>query len=600
MNSKQAVAVTIAIAALALQLTSKKEESVTKTIERVKPKLVEKNQYADIDARFEKKAKEVMADTVWLQKQSEARFYPRKLFVSKEKATQTAIQILKQNDANFAKSLSWSTYEVSYQESFSGKVTKSSEYIQLQQKVDGIPIANQSLSVMLQNFQGQTAIRSVEANFKADPEDFPSADSANLNSEQAERLAREASNAEDNMLWHQEPKFYDNYKGKTRLLTSFEFQGIHNKAFVDLHSKEVFLEDNRHAATAQITGFGIFGDYHQEREALDQLPMPFIQVQLGEEVLVADQDGNLDLPDELSGEELSVQLVSEQIKIRSIGTSDLEIAIDEATDLSKALVVNPRMTRSTALSQIAQVNAFYHSHRLAGFFRSLGLDVLRQMNYQMPINVNIQQNAQGERMDCNAFYSSGTLNFFRESSRCINTAVNKVIYHEFGHFMDDVFGGIKRNNAGRGLSEGWGDVLAIMLTRESNLTRIAFDPAAGSRDANNEFQYPTSTRGLLNTPIHTLGTALSGFSWRLYKGLEEKLGNEEQAYARMVELVIPSLFSNAQTIPQVIRESLLRDDDDSDPSNGTPNQDVILQAALAHSLGSYLSLPQPANLNDLP
>lgn len=70
-------------------------------------------------------------------------------------------------------------------------------------------------------------------------------------------------------------------------------------------------------------------------------------------------------------------------------------------------------------------------------------------------------------------------------------------------------------------------------------------------------------------------------SWRV--GLIAKLGDVDgEALARA--LVMPSLPSNAADIPGAVREVFLRDDDDGDLSNGTPNSDVLLPAAQQHGL----------------
>jgi hypothetical protein len=59
---------------------------------------------------------------------------------------------------------------------------------------------------------------------------------------------------------------------------------------------------------------------------------------------------------------------------------------------------------------------------------------------------------------CNASYASNQINFYARGGNCNMTAFNSVIYHEWGHGVDDAFGGISQTD---GLSEGWGDILSI-------------------------------------------------------------------------------------------------------------------------------------------
>jgi hypothetical protein len=83
---------------------------------------------------------------------------------------------------------------------------------------------------------------------------------------------------------------------------------------------------------------------------------------------------------------------------------------------------------------------------------------------------------------------------------------------------------------------------------------------------------------------HALGQAWAGFVWHAREGLIAAEG-EAAGDARIRALVLPSLPSNAPTIPDAVREVFLRDDDDGDLSNHTPHWDVLLAAANRHGLG---------------
>ncbi len=178
---------------------------------------------------------------------------------------------------------------------------------------------------------------------------------------------------------------------------------------------------------------------------------------------------------------------------------------------------------------------------------------------------------------CNAYYSPAgrTINFFRAGGGCNNSAEASIIAHEYGHFVDDTFGGITDG----GLSEGWGDLLACFLLRDPVIGGDLFHSSGQLRTCDNDYRYPRSG----HDSVHELGQAWSGFAWHARAGLMAAHG-AEAGEARARALIMPSLVTNAPDIPAAVREVFLRDDDDGDLRNGTPNWDVLLAAAERHGL----------------
>ena len=194
---------------------------------------------------------------------------------------------------------------------------------------------------------------------------------------------------------------------------------------------------------------------------------------------------------------------------------------------------------------------------------------------------------------CNAYFSPAnrSLSFFHSGGGCQNSAERSVVGHEYGHFVDDAYGGILDG----GLSEGWGDVLSC-LTRKDPVVGPDLLPGQIIRTCDNDYVYPASG----SDEVHALGQAWSGFVWHVRAGLVADLG-EDEGDALTRALVLPSLRSNAADIPAAVREVFLRDDDDGDLSNHTPHWDVLMAAAQRHGLDFVVGgdLTAPAAVTDL-
>jgi hypothetical protein len=228
-------------------------------------------------------------------------------------------------------------------------------------------------------------------------------------------------------------------------------------------------------------------------------------------------------------------------------------------------------------ADLAQVTAYVFVDATRNFVEANGVstDVLGE---PLATNTNIAST-------CNAFYSpfDRSINFFQSGGGCNNSATDSITAHEYGHFVDDALGGITDG----GLSEGWGDLLSCFLL---GVPEVGFDllPGQALRSCLNDYVFPPGG----NDEVHNLGQAWAGFAFRAREGLIAKLGPVDgEALARA--LVLPSLPSNAGDILAAVREVFLRDDDDGDLGNGTPNFDVLLPAAQVHGVDIAIGVAAP-------
>lgn len=179
--------------------------------------------------------------------------------------------------------------------------------------------------------------------------------------------------------------------------------------------------------------------------------------------------------------------------------------------------------------------------------------------------------------NCNAYYVGNTINFYVAGGGCANTAFSTVIAHEWGHGLDERFGGIS-NATGDGLSEGWGDILGMYLV-DSNLLGSGFQSAGVPlRNGINNRTYPQTGQ-----PIHTAGQVWMGFAWELRTRLKAVLPLQT-AIDVSNDIVVGSIVADATNQVDAVREVFIADDDDGNLFNGTPHYFQLADAAAVKAL----------------
>ncbi|MBL8751334.1 MAG: hypothetical protein JNK78_19410 [Planctomycetes bacterium] len=186
---------------------------------------------------------------------------------------------------------------------------------------------------------------------------------------------------------------------------------------------------------------------------------------------------------------------------------------------------------------------------------------------------------------CNAYYSGNTINFYATGGGCNNTAFSTIVAHEWGHGLDDRYGGISQVD---GLSEAWGDTLAFYLA-DSPILGSGFSTAGvGIRNGNNATQYPASGG------VHTQGQSFMGFAWKLRDHLATTLGNRPSAIAITNDIVLGSIVADATDQQAAVLEVFVADDDDGNLANHTPHWADLVWACDQHSL------PYPGQTSPVP
>jgi subtilisin-like proprotein convertase family protein len=193
------------------------------------------------------------------------------------------------------------------------------------------------------------------------------------------------------------------------------------------------------------------------------------------------------------------------------------------------------------------------------------------LDRQLQANVNLNQT-------CNAHWDGSTINLYSGGSGCANTGlISDVMYHEWGHGLDDNTGGIEDG----GFSEGYGDVMSVMLNH-SNILGIGFRTNGGGpvRDLEPDMVYPRDAGG----EVHSEGLIIAGAFWDLFKELRGTYGEDgaQDVYSKLALKVI----STASRYTDVYDALLVIDDDNGSLGDGTPNYCSINKAFAIHGLAT--------------
>lgn len=220
-------------------------------------------------------------------------------------------------------------------------------------------------------------------------------------------------------------------------------------------------------------------------------------------------------------------------------------------------------------AEIAQAMVYHHGNVVINYARRY--IHTPWFDKTLLANVNISST-------CNAYWNGTSVNFFSAGRsgniQCANTGlISDVMYHEWGHGLDHNTGGIQD----RAYSEGFGDIVSLLLTR-SNILGIGFKLDGGFvRDLAPDKVYPKD-----KGEEHAEGLIIASTFYDLYLAMKEKMG-DDAAINKLSEYAFKSIFT-ASKYTDVYKALLIIDDNDSNPGNGTPNLCTLNKVFTAHGL----------------
>lgn len=229
----------------------------------------------------------------------------------------------------------------------------------------------------------------------------------------------------------------------------------------------------------------------------------------------------------------------------------------------------------------AALNTFLAVHEVTEFVKPFlaGVTVPLLVN-GIQANVNMQ-----DANLCNAFYNGASINFFRQGNGCANTAlINDIVYHEWGHALDDDLGVTTTPNGivDGAFSEGIGDIMGFLMTGKEQIGSgiILNNANGGVRTVNNTKRHPPANAQ--EAEVHEAGQIIGGAVWDLRKNLVALYGPEE-GNDKTADLMLKHLTMADRYIESYAAMMRL-DDNDNNPATRSPHYCSITKAFAAHNL----------------
>lgn len=178
---------------------------------------------------------------------------------------------------------------------------------------------------------------------------------------------------------------------------------------------------------------------------------------------------------------------------------------------------------------------------------------------------------------CNAYYSSGTLNFFVGNATVYNLArIGDVVYHEYGHGVHHYL--LEGGTFAGDVSEGSADYIAATITGDPILAPNANTSGDYIRRIDQDRVYPDD----LNDEVHNDGLIWASFLWDLREAWSAEYG--EQAGVEATDRLFLEALSVGPALTDLYEAVLVADDDDGDLSNGTPHGCALRELLAEHGL----------------
>tara|TARA_B110001454_G_C12716908_1_gene432948 strand:- start:421 stop:3231 length:2811 start_codon:yes stop_codon:yes gene_type:complete len=220
-------------------------------------------------------------------------------------------------------------------------------------------------------------------------------------------------------------------------------------------------------------------------------------------------------------------------------------------------------------------SAYYHVNVVHDYLKTI-FPTFTGLDFAMTTNVD-------EAGSCNAFYGGGSINFYAEGNDCHSMAkIGDVVYHEYGHGINDY----RYGNSGMwngALNEGYADIWGLAITQNPilGLGMSLTDPNDFVRRYDIDRKvYPQDLTG----QVHADGEIIAGCWWDTYLGFNN-MGQMMDLFKYTYDAAPDGPGGTEGIIfTDILLEALMSDDNDGNIFNGTPNDQIIVDAFALHGI----------------
>jgi Zn-dependent metalloprotease len=235
-----------------------------------------------------------------------------------------------------------------------------------------------------------------------------------------------------------------------------------------------------------------------------------------------------------------------------------------------------------ANANIREQSAYYHVNIVHDYMKTK-FPAFTGLDNPLPTNVDLAGT-------CNAFYDGTSINFYALGGGCNSLAqVGDVIYHEYGHGINDKFYISQGASFGNGsMGEGYADIWAIGITGDPvlGIGFDAVDPTVFVRRYDiNKKVYPQDLTG----EVHANGEIIAGAWWDTNLNLGTLQGMMDLYKETFYATLTSPDGTEGQLYTDILIEALTDDDvpangGDNNISNGTPNDNSIVDGFALHGI----------------
>ena len=277
--------------------------------------------------------------------------------------------------------------------------------------------------------------------------------------------------------------------------------------------------------------------------------------------------------------------VPRQVTVEFTG-SFMDIDARNVTDASITTTVSPGDTFDVHFDDLNSIpgerDTYYHGNLVHDWMLTLDTN-FTGANYSMPAAVNI--GSEDPLWPCNAYWDGLGINMFSAGGGCSATdQMADVVYHEYQHGLTQFAYDPFSPPYSSGMGEGFSDYTGMTLRNSPCMGDGFFGTPGGClRDGENMRQWPGTECG---GEVHCLGEITMGALWKMRQNLIASIGDTMAAVARSDTLFRWAMFGRPYSVPDLLLEILIADDDDATILNGTPNFIAITDAFGQHNVDS--------------